>query len=155
MMRFLLAGVALTLTATSASADTNVERLRQLSLAMNDKMTETIVLKVPEARDYIPKIEWNDAIEKAAGCTMAAYEKRLGSDGIDTLLSNMEALVARTGLTFEEFNEEAMKMSPLSVDEQAAVEKSCGMGKAMTSAMMSHPSFAKFSQFMMKAMSDQ
>ena len=52
MMRFLLAGVALTLTATFASADTNVERLRQLSLAMNDKMTETIVLKVPEARDY-------------------------------------------------------------------------------------------------------
>lgn len=154
-MRFLTAGVALTLVATSASADTNVERLKQLSLAMNEKMTETIVLKVPEARDHIPTVKWNDAIETAARCTMDAYEDRLGSDGIDTLLSNMEALVARTGLSFEEFSEEATKMSPLSIEEQSAVEKSCGMGKAMSSAMMSDPKFAKFSQFMMKAMSDQ
>lgn len=154
-MRLLLSGVVLTLTTTSAAADASIERLKQLSLAMNAKMTETIVREVPEARDYIPTVKWNDEINKAAGCTLAAYEDRLGKDAVETLLSNMEALTARDDLNFEQFGEEAQKIFPIENGVQDAIESSCGMGKAMTASMMSDPNFPKFSQFMMKAMSAQ
>lgn len=135
-----------------ALADDDLERMERLTLAMNAQMLRVVTDMMPEAKDLVPTLTWNKAMADAATCSLAAYRKKIGDDGVETLLTNMEALVAREDLTLQQITEEGQKLSPLPDDEQLAIERECGMGKATSAAMMADPNFPKFMSYMVKAL---
>lgn len=133
-------------------AEDDLARMERLSMAMSERMIANVAAEFPDAKDVLPNITWTDAMATAAECSLQAYRDRIGDDGVDEMLANMEALVARETLTMAEFAEEGQKISPLPTDQQQAIEAECGMGKASMESMMADPNFVKFTAFMMQAM---
>ena len=135
-----------------ALADSRLDRMETLSAQLSEAMYAHVLKIYPQAEGALPDPSWNDAIRTAAVCTLDAYEAEIGNDGVDTMLDEMEKRVAAEIDDFEAWLSNMEYDTGLTDDQQAAIEKSCGMAKASTDKMMSDPNMPNLMKAMGAAM---
>lgn len=139
MLRYSLPLAAL-LCATSAVADTALERFEALADEMNVAMLEMMINDVEsqggdasalrELDGMMPP--WDDAMREAGGCIMDTYEAEVGADEVSAMLDRMEEIVPTMAeMTMEEFTEgdASDQFLPSGIDTARSIEinRECGM----------------------------
>lgn len=150
-MKYTLAGLGLLLATTPALAETDIDRMARMSMALNEKMITSVVDAVPEAASVIPRLQWTQRLADAAACTLNEYRARIGQEGVDAMMDRMQALIDRPSLSMTDLATEGAALSPLPQDQVAAIEERCGMAKANIEQMMADPNYSRFVQFMSRA----
>lgn len=81
----------------AAAAETQIERMERISVAMNELTYAGLIQQMPALEGNMPPADWDDGMRAAYVCLLDEIEDEIGSDGVDELLDNMEE--AMVGVT--------------------------------------------------------
>ena len=142
-MRIIILAAALA-APTLAHAESQIERMERLSVALQGKLYAMMEAEVPAVKGNLPDPAWNDAVRAAATCTLTSYQDALGEDGVDAMFTQMEEVLASPATNFDTMLNGMDVSTGLSDAENAAIEQKCQMGQATMSMMMADPKFQNF-----------
>jgi hypothetical protein len=138
-----------------------LERLEAVYETLNESMVLVMVNEM-EAEgvdpapimEVLPDLSWDDAMRDAGRCMLDRYDALIGRDGIDTMLTDLEAYAAdlkdagNEGLTARELADpENMLPEGVSQDQSMEITQACGM----IELQMQRMSESGFTEAMMKA----
>lgn len=118
-----------------ALAQSQLDRLEAISEDMNLGMAKMMAREIaaqggdPTAMlAALPDNTWDDAFRAAGACTLDRYEALIGADGVETMLTKMEAMVPALETATMETMDALNPLPPGITEEQSAdIARSCGM----------------------------
>lgn len=128
--------IALTLAApTALFADTQLDRLEALSEEMNLGMAQLMAREIAANGGdpapmlaAMPDTSWDAEYRAAGTCMLDGYTSLIGSDGVDAMLDNMEAMLPQMATaTMESMAEMNPLPAGISQDQSIEITQSCGM----------------------------
>lgn len=90
MIRPVLIAAALTTLALPATAQSTLERLETVAVAMNQMMFDGMVAGTPALEGNMPSPEWSDDLRTAYTCMYDGYVAQVGEDAVANMVSAME-----------------------------------------------------------------
>lgn len=160
MMRKLVTVLVMLLfTSSAAFANSDLERMEELSEELNTLMYTAMLdemaaegADVSKLRAMIPETKWNEPIRQAAQCVLDKYEDKIGKKGVTKMLDDLEAaLPALNNSGGTEAFESIANLQPegISDEETIALQRECGMVEQIQKQMMK----GEFMTELMKLMS--
>ena len=140
-MKTILAAAAVLVLPGAVAAQSQLDRMETVSEKMNDAMMMMMVNEMaangadPEPLiATMPELTWDAEMREAGACMLDAYQAEIGGDGVDTMLTRMEAFadeVARLSaddLSMEAIDEN-LDILPEGMTEERSMEitQTCGM----------------------------
>ena len=128
--------IALTLAApTALFADTQLDRLEALSEEMNLGMAQLMAREIAANGGdpapmlaAMPDTSWDAEYRAAGTCMLDGYTSLIGSDGVDAMLDNMEAMLPQMATaTMESMAEMNPLPAGISQDQSIEITQNCGM----------------------------
>lgn len=126
--------------ATTAIADTPIERFEALADQMSVAMLEMMINDIERQGGDGSALRaldgmmppWDDAMREAGACIMDSYEAEVGADEVSAMLDRMDAVVpTMPEMTMDEFVDggTADQMLPAGISESRSIEinRECGM----------------------------
>ena len=137
MTRFTTILCALAL-ATPALAETRLERMERLSIASQMKVFATMPGGIPADIDARKTLAWTPELREKAGCMLDEHDARIGTDGVDQMLDEMEAFLERDFTDFETASTEMGEIAPdIPEADSDAIQAKCGFTEAYVARLMS------------------
>lgn len=156
-MKLKFTAAALAIFPTIATAETQLERLEDISERMNTGMFEVMIRMAekegadPEPlRAAIPDGTWDDAYREAGACMLDRFNALTTTSEIDTMLDKMDAFVAQMATMDIDDEETQPDLLPDGVTEEMSMEINMECG--VTEMMMQRMDDSGFSAALMQSM---
>lgn len=123
-----------------------LERMESLSEELSQLMFKAMIDRfaaegadVTKLRSLVPDTEWTPPMREAAGCVLGKYQEKIGVEGLDKLLTKMDAVMPALREGGMQAFEEMGNITPEGVSDTDAMEinEACGMANLMQEQMMS------------------
>lgn len=105
---------ALVLAALPATAQSTLDRLETVSVAMNGMMNEAFVAQIPSLEGNMPDPAWDAPMRTAYTCMHDAYVDRAGEAAVSDMIGQMEA-------SLDTLTAEQLLQGDISVDNPAGI----------------------------------
>lgn len=136
MIRPIALASALAAMALPAAAQSTLERLEAVSVAMNGMMNDAFVAQIPALEGNLPDPAWDDTLRTAYTCMHDAYVERAGEDAVAEMVTQMEA-------SLETLTAEQMLQGEVAVDNPEGITDAqaqeivmgCGLMEAFMTRM--------------------
>ena len=145
------------LSASVAVASDRLDRLETISEELTQLLYQAMVNEiaaggadVTKLREAIPNSDWNQPMREAAQCVLEQYQQKIGSEGVDKMLDDMEASLPELregGMAAMEKNQD-LQPEGISEDEAISINESCGMADLMQENMMAGEFMSEFMKLM-------
>ncbi|WP_439524738.1 hypothetical protein [Marivita sp.] len=142
----------------AVQAETQLERLEDVSERMNSAVMEMMVREVerqggnPEPlRGAIPDGEWNDAYRDAGQCMLDRYTEASSQSDVDEMITKMEGMIPMMATANMEDLGDNMDITPEGISDELSMQinNDCGM----TDLMLERMQESGFTEALMQSMS--
>jgi len=123
-------------TTLPALAQSSLERLETVSVAMNGMLNEALVAEIPALAGNMPTPEWDDNLRAAYTCMYDGYVERVGEAPVAEMITAMEASLDT--LTADELLQGGATVdNPDGISDEQALEivTGCGLMEAFMTRM--------------------
>lgn len=94
MIRALAYAAALALLPVAVHAQSTLERLETVAVAMNGMMNEALAAEIPALEGNLPDPEWDEPMRTAYTCMYDGYVGRVGEEPVAQMVTDMEEMLA-------------------------------------------------------------
>ena len=132
-----------------AVASSPLERIESISEDMTALMFDAMIeemgaqgIDTDQLRELIPNTEWDQPMRDAGSCVIDQFTAKIGEDGVNAMLDNMEARLPEIQNGGMDALEDMQTLLPegISEEEADAISNQCGMTQLMQQKMM-NPEF--------------